>query len=290
LVNPTAGGGRARRHLAAIEQRAESVGARVEISRSADDFVNRARRAVEEGIERLVVAGGDGTAHMACQALARSSTALGLLPIGRGNDFASSLAVPKRIDAALDLAIEGATRRVDLGRVGDEWFAFYAGVGFDSATSKTANGHPRWWPDRVTYVVAVVRTLFGFHPPMARVEYDGGSFEGAVMFVTACNGPLFGGGMRIAPGALLDDGVLDLVIVRRVGRLELLRIFPSVYSGRHVDHPRVSIHRTTRVRFSFDPETLLGSDGEVIGEVGGEVTEVKIVPRALSVAAGESGR
>ena len=252
------------------------------------DLTAQAERAVSDGVERLLVAGGDGTMHLVAQALAESSCALGVLPIGRGNDYASSLGVPRRFDDALDLALAGGATRIDLGRAGEEWFAFYAGVGFDAETTRTSEGHPRWWPDAITYNVAVVRTLFGYRPPLAQVEYQGGRFEGRVMFVTACNGPQFGGGMQIAPTADLTDGILDLVIVRAVGKAELLRIFPSVYRGAHVTHPAVSIHRTQWVRARFEPTMPMGSDGEVIGEVGADGADLAVVPKALSVIAGKA--
>jgi diacylglycerol kinase (ATP) len=287
LVNPAAGGGRARNHLSEIRRRASELDVEVRVSCSGPDLTAQARQAVEDGVERLLVAGGDGTMHLVVQALAESSCCLGLLPIGRGNDYASALGVPRAFNDALDLALSQSATRIDLGRAGQEWFAFYAGVGFDSEATKTAEGHPRWWPDAITYNVAVVRTLFSFRPPLARVEYEGGSFEGEVMFTTACNGPQFGGGMLIAPAADLSDGFLDLVIVRAVGKAELLRIFPRVYRGAHVDHPAVSIHRTRWARLCFEPTMLLGSDGELVGHVGDDGLEIRAVPRALDVVAGD---
>ena len=133
---------------------------------------------------------------------------------------------------------------------------------------------------------ATVRTLMRFRPPLARLEWEGGEFEGEVMFATACNGPMFGGGMLIAPDAEYDDGRLDLVIVRKVTRLALLRVFPRVFRGTHVDHPAVSIHRTPWVRMRFAPGTLLACDGEVQGTVPPEGLEMGLRERALWVAAG----
>lgn len=289
LVNPSSGGGRAKSHLEVLERRADSLGAEVRVSCSGPDLAAQAAMAVDEGIERLVVAGGDGTMHLAVQALAGSECVLGVVPVGRGNDYAAALGVPRAFDSALDLAVGGSPVRVDAGRAGSEWFAFYAGVGFDSECTRTAEAHPRWWPDSITYNIAVVRTLFGYEPPSARIEFEGGTFEGSVMFATACNGPLFGGGMRIAPQADLANASLDLVIVRAVGKAELLRIFPSVYRGAHVDHPAVSIHRTRWARFSFEPTMLLGSDGELVGEVGQQALDIVIEPGALKVAAGQIG-
>jgi diacylglycerol kinase (ATP) len=285
LLNPSSGGGRARHHLDEIRRRAEVVDADLRISRDGGDLTQQALQAVADGVDRLVVGGGDGTMHLVVQALAGTSCSLGVLPMGRGNDYAAALGVPDVMMDAVDLALTGETTRIDLGQAGSEWFAFYAGVGFDSETSRTAEAHPRWWPDAITYNVAVVRTLFGYRPPHARIEFEGGEFEGEVMFATACNGPQFGGGMKIAPEADLMDGLLDLVIVRAVGKVELLRIFPTVYRGAHVGHPAVSIHRTPWVRVHFEPTMLLGSDGELIGTVGSDGLEIRVVPQALDVVA-----
>lgn len=262
------------------------LGAEVEVSTGGDDLTRRARRAVSDGVERLIVDGGDGSLHLAIQALAGSGCELAILPGGRGNDLAQSLGIPRSFEPALDLAIDGAARRIDLGRAGDRWFHCYGGAGFDAAVSATADRHPRWWPDSVTYPIAVVRTLAGFRPPRARIRWDDGEFEGEVMFATACNAPFFGGGMHIAPMAEMDDGLLDLAIVRRVSRAALLRVFPRVYRGSHVGHPAVEFHRTRRVELKFETPTLLGCDGELVERVGERGLVLEAQPRALGVVAG----
>ena len=104
-----------------------------------------------------------------------------------------------------------------------------------------------------------------------------------MMFVTLCNAPLFGGGMRIAPQASMDDGQLEIVAIDQVPKLELLRLFPRVFSGRHVEHPAVSIVRTRRVRVTAEPQVLLGSDGEIEGEVGASGVDVSVVSSAIRV-------
>ena len=106
------------------------------------------------------------------------------------------------------------------------------------------------------------------------------------MFATVCNGPMFGGGMLIAPQAELDDGLLDLVLVRKVSKPALLRVFPRVFKGTHVTHPAISIHRTPWVRMRFASETLLGCDGEVLGPLPADGTRFDLLPRAVRVAAG----
>lgn len=285
LVNPSAGGSAGRRALPAIRAEMPS-GARLVVSRDAAHLAAEARRAVDEGIERLVVAGGDGTFHLVVPQLAGAETCLGLVPVGRGNDFAVSLGVPAALPAAVRWALSARPRRIDVGRVGEGSFAFYAGAGFDSAVTVTANGQSRRIPASITYLLATLRTLARFRPPTARLEWEGGDFEGEVMFATVCNGPRFGGGMLIAPDAELDDGLLDLVVVRRVSKLALLRVFPRVFRGTHVDHPAVSIHRTRWVRMRFAPGALLACDGEVQGPVPAAGVELGLRERALWVAAG----
>ena len=285
LVNPSSGGGSGRRALPAIRA-ALPKGAPLVVSRDGTHLAAEARRAVAEGVDRLIVAGGDGTFHLVVPALLGSATCLGLVPLGRGNDYAVTLGAPRAVPEAVAHALTARERLLDVGRVGEHRFAFYAGAGFDSAVSATADGHSRRLPSSITYILATLRTLAWFRPLAARVEWRGGSFEGELMFATVCNGPMFGGGMLIAPGAELDDGLLDLVLVRRVSKLELLRVFPRVFRGTHVDHPAISIHRTPWVRLRFASDALLGCDGEVLGPVPAEGLEVDLLPRALRVAAG----
>ncbi len=284
LVNPTSGGGRVRRHLPALRRRAAALGAEVEVSSSGVDLTARARRAVAEGVERLVVAGGDGSMHLAVQALAGSECALAVVPCGRGDDLAGSIGVPDEFGAALDIALDGDARTIDLGRVGERWFVLYGGGGFDAACTRTAAGQPRWWPDDLTYSIAVLRTVRTFRPPLVAVEWAGGSWEGEAMFVTACNAPRFGGGMQIAPGADLADGVLELVIVRALSKRRLLfQVFPRVFSGNHVHHPAVRIHRTPWARVRFAEQQIVGCDGELVAELEGRPLEFTAQPNMLRV-------
>jgi len=287
LVNPTSAGGRARKFLPALRRKAAELGAELHVTTSGSDLTRAARRAANEGCERLVVAGGDGSMHLAVQALAESQCALAVIPFGRGDDLACSLGVPRRFEDAVELALTGEACAIDLGRIGDLWFVLYGGAGFDSACNVTADGQPRWWPDRLTYIVAVFRTVIGFEPPRARVEWEGGSTEQEVLFVTACNAPRFGGGMYIAPDAALDDGMFDLVVIRSMSKLHLLlAVFPKVFKGDHVGHPAVAIHRTPWARVSFDADQVLACDGEVVGKAGSEALEFSIRPAALRVVAG----
>ena len=291
LVNPASGRGAGEKRLPLLRKLAAQAGAGFVASKSSHDLVEQARRAVADGVERLVVVGGDGTQHLAVQALATTGTALGVVPIGSGNDLAANLGVPRELEAAVHHAVTGPVTSVDVGRidVGDGkppiYFGGYCGIGFDSEVTRVAN-QVRVVRGPLIYPWAVLKTLVLFRAPSIRAEHDGGVLEGRAMFVTAANVTSFGGGMKIAPHARMDDGLFDLVFVRRVGKIRLLTIFPKVYSGRHLDNPEVTVVRTRRVALSLDRPMELYGDGEpLLPLAAGETLVAEIIPKGLRVVA-----
>jgi diacylglycerol kinase (ATP) len=297
LVNPAAGRGTGARRLDDLRRWSGDVGADLHVSRGVADLVEMSRRAAQDGVERLVVAGGDGTLHHALQGLAGSSTALAAVPLGRGNDLAAELGVPGKLRDALAHALAVPVSTMDLGRIeGDGesgaepvYFGIYAGGGFDSAVASYANRRSRLLHGSLVYPWAMLRTLVRFRAPRIRLERGGDCFAGRALFVTAANATRFGGGMRIAPGASLVDGQLDLVLVQQVSKLELLWIFPRVYAGRHVGHRRVVMARSGCARLGFDPPLTLYADGEPVRPVGWQGVTLTTVPAALRVV-GVPGR
>ncbi|MDP9119838.1 MAG: diacylglycerol kinase family lipid kinase [Acidobacteriota bacterium] len=286
LVNPGAGRGIAAASLTRLRILASNLGVPLAVSRNAGDLTGQARRAVADGVERLLVAGGDGTMHHVVQGLAGSSCALGVIPLGTGNDLAGTLQVPPQIEPAVRLALEGPIRRIDLARIGALFTVAYAGVGFDSEVTRFANERVKILRGSLVYLYSVLHTLVTFIPPGMRVDYDGGVFSGRVMFVVVANLPRFGGGMRIAPDAVIDDGLLDLVIVREIPRATLLAVFPKVYTGRHAGHPAVTFARTRRAEITLDrPMTLYGGGEPLRPMIPGEPVLVEAVPGALHVVA-----
>jgi diacylglycerol kinase (ATP) len=183
----------------------------------------------------------------------------------------------------VERAVSGEIRRIDLLRVGETFSASYAGVGFDSEVTRYAN-ETKILRGPLIYFYSVIHTLITFVPPRMRVVWDGGEFEGKVMFAVVNNLPRFGGGMRIAPDARVDDGLLDLVIVKEVPKPVLLAIFPKVYNGKHVSHPAVRMARTTRAEITIDRTMTMYGGGEPLREVrAGEPVVVEVVPGGLAV-------
>jgi len=281
LINPTSGAGRGERVLNRLRG---VTGVEARTTSGPDDLREQLAAIAREGAARVIVAGGDGTLHQAIQTLSGSGCALGIVPTGSGNDLARALGVPLDPLQATHRALEATPRTIDLGRVGERWFAGVAGVGFDGEVARLAHERFGQRRGRWIYPYAVLRTLLSFRPPHASIEYDGGRFEGSVMLVALANTPCYGGGMRIAPRAKIDDGWLDLVIIRRVSRLRLLAVFPRVYRGRHVTDPAIEFHRVRSAVVRVDRPLTFFGDGEPLASCGAEGREITVHPGALTVA------
>jgi diacylglycerol kinase family enzyme len=164
-------------------------------------------------------------------------------------------------------------------------YAGVAGIGFDSDVVRFVDARMRRARGAWIYPYAVLRTVMSYRPPFVRIEFDGGSFEGRVTIVAAANSPYFGGGMLIAPGARLDDGLLDLVVIEHLAPLRLLALFHRIYRGRHIDHPAVHTFRLRRAKVTVDRNSAVYADGERLTECGRQDSWIDVLPASLWVAA-----
>lgn len=281
LVNPRAGKGT--HHLAAREVAAflRSSGYDVTVLQGANraESTDLAHQAVSDGFDGLLVMGGDGIVHCALQSLAYSSTTLGVIATGLGNDVARLLGLPVREPiAAAAVMLSGTTRTVDLGHADDHYFATVLAAGFDSVVSERANAM-RWPKGRMRYTLAAVAALGSFRPLRFALELDGQRSECEAMLVAVGNGPTYGGGLRICEGADPDDGYLDVVIIEPLTRLEFLKTYPRLFNGTHVTHPAYRHHRVKRVRLDA-PGAIAYADGERLGPLP---TTIDAAPGALNV-------
>jgi diacylglycerol kinase (ATP) len=281
LLNPLAARGRARARIDAL-LRDERVELR-EVPSSAA-MTAEARLAATEGLERVLVAGGDGALHHAIRGLAGTDCALGIVPAGTGNDLARALGVPSDPLDAGRLALRAAVRPIDLGRIDGLPFACVLGIGLDAEVNRCLSTFRRL-PAKLAYAAATLRALASFVPQAIEITSDETSFHGPVVIAAFANTPWFGGGMRIAPAARLDDGALDLVVVRPLPLPTLVRLFPRVYSGRHLDHPAVHSARLSAARLHSPPSWIVHADGEAIGPCAAAGSTIDVWPRALLVAA-----
>ena len=265
LVNPTSGKGRGARAGTEAAARLREHGAQVDVivGETGADASELAARAVARGYDALVAVGGDGMVHLVLQAVAGTGTPLGIVPAGSGNDFARLLGIEAHAyTAAADVVAAGKVRTVDAGRVGDRWFAGVLSSGFDSNVNERAN-RMRWPRGAMRYNVAIVAELRVFHAVPFRIRLDGELIEREAMLVAVGNGTSYGGGMQVAPSALVDDGLLTVTVLGKLGKLEFLRVFPTVYKGTHVNHPAVSVHTARTVELEA-PGVVAYADGEYV--------------------------
>ncbi|MEE1747052.1 MULTISPECIES: diacylglycerol kinase [unclassified Streptomyces] len=271
FVNPTAGGGRGAHAAqpAASALRDAGFSVRTVLGEDADDALRRSREAVAGGTGALIAVGGDGMMSLALQAVAGTMTPLGVVAVGTGNDFARALGLPIRDPAAAGrLAAEalkgGAVREIDLGRVGERWFGSVLASGFDSRVNDRGN-RMRWVGGRFKYDLAILAELAAFKPIPYRIRLDGGPVrEIEATLIAVGNGTTYGGGMRICADAVMDDGLFDVTVVGDCSRTTLIKVFPRVYKGTHLGHPKVTVHRASSIELAAAGVTAY-ADGEQLG-------------------------
>jgi diacylglycerol kinase (ATP) len=287
LTNPTSGRGKGARHrdVALARLRESGFVVRNLQGRDGDEALDLARGCVADGVEALVLCGGDGLVHLGVQAVAGTGVPLGLIPSGTGNDVARYLGLPRTDPvAAADRVIASRRRTIDLARSGDRWFVTVLAAGFDAIVNERANAMT--WPrGQMRYNLATLAELRTFRPLpyVLQLESDEGveTVEHEAMLVAVGNGPSFGGGLRITEGASLDDGLLDVVIIKPMSRLELVRTYPKLFKGTHTTHPQFERHLVRRVTVAC-PGITSYADGERFGPLP---LTVECVPSALRVYA-----
>nr|WP_202387656.1 diacylglycerol kinase [Nocardioides flavescens] len=283
LTNPAAGKGRAGRARGPVLARLREAGLVVRdlVGASAEESEAMAAQAVADGVDALVVVGGDGMVHLATQVLAGSSTALGVVPAGTGNDVARYLDLPRTDPvAAADRVIAGRTRTIDLARVGDRHFVTVLCAGFDALVNERAN-EMSWPRGQMRYNIATLAELRVFEPLRYTLDLDGTSLSLEAMLVAVGNGPSYGGGLRMCEGADLTDGLLDVVVIKPLSRAGLVRTYPKLFRGTHTTHPQYERHRVRSVTVA-SPGITAYADGE---RFGGLPLTVTAAPGALTVLA-----
>jgi YegS/Rv2252/BmrU family lipid kinase len=281
IVNPSAGGGRAGRSLPAVQAAltAAEIDHGTELTRSLDHARELAVAASARG-EIAVAFGGDGLVGAVADGLRHRDGVLGVLPGGRGNDFARVLGIPLDPVAACAVLRTGVERALDLGEVGGGTFVAVASCGFDSDCNRIAN-ETRFVRGTLVYVYSALLGLARWRPARFRLEFDGEDVVSVVGYsVIVANSKAYGGGMYIAPDASLEDGLLDVLTIAAMPKLRFLRLLPTVFRGRHVLAPEVSQRRAREVRVSADRPFTLYADGDPIAEL--PVT-VRALPHAVRV-------
>ena len=286
LVNPAAGGTRARELLAWLETAARpDVGLRRHVSASLDDALACIAR--EPPGSRVIVVGGDGTLHRWLGALMAGAHEVALIPAGSGDDTARAFGL-RGLDRHEQwrLACQAPARPIDVGRIDTEHeqraFVSSLCAGFDAAIAMRAQRASAALGGLARYLLATLQEIAALRPQRLRVTVDGATVhDGEALFASALNTPTYGGGMPIAPQALVDDGRLNLVIAGRFGRLGALAMLPRLLRGRHLNHPRVAQHVFREALIEAGEALPLAADGEAMRPA--RRVALTVMPRALRV-------
>jgi diacylglycerol kinase (ATP) len=292
FVNPLAGGGRTGTYLLRIRRVFEAlkIPAEFVLTESAENLESRARAAIADGHRFLLAMGGDGTFQGLANAAYGSDVLLGLLPTGGGNDFASSLGLPRDPVAAAHAILRGRPWWVDLLRARtadgrDRLYVGGGGLGLDAEAVAHAAGVYRRVPGRLRYIASALRALRGFTPVGVRAEFPGSDLppmEARVLLAGVLNTPTYGAGLRLAPDAQMDDGWLNLAFVKDLSRVAVLALVPRLLIGGALPNSRVQRRRARKVRLLTDRPCFFHGDGEILGPAP---VEVEVAPRAVRVLA-----
>jgi diacylglycerol kinase (ATP) len=293
IRNPTSGRGSGAKRWPKIEGALREVlGGRVERieeTTAAGSARDQAARMASDGIDIVAAAGGDGTVSQVMQGLLGTESALAVIPLGTGNDFARTIGVGPNPNLAISALANDRRVWSDIGKwkqgsvIGH--FLNIAGCGFDAAVAHRINSGIRNLRGRAAYLAAILLTLRSYRPANLELEIDGTTLNRKVMLCAIANAKSYGGGMKVAPNAHITDGFLDLVLVEDISRMSFLINFPKVLKGTHLSHPRVSQHKFRELRLVAEADTRLLVDGELLPP--GPLS-ISVVPSAVEVVVGSN--
>ncbi|HEY4268969.1 MAG TPA: YegS/Rv2252/BmrU family lipid kinase [Galbitalea sp.] len=288
-VNPSASFGATKAVGPALVTTLRGLGHDVTMLVEADyqQLIDTARKAVASKPDAFVVVGGDGMVNLGTNLVAGTKVPLGIVPSGTGNDMARALGIPfDNVEKAIEVLEEALTRPpriIDAGVITDadgnsRWFGCMVSAGFDSVVNERANNmnHPK---GKSRYTIAMLLELIGLKPIPYRIILDGVATQTSGMLVSVGNGESLGGGMRVTPEAKVDDGLLDVLVVQPLTRIQFMRIFPKVFAGTHIHDPRVNVTRAKQIRLESDVAVAY-TDGERFGPLP---VDIEVRPGALRV-------
>lgn len=295
IVNPTSGYGFTgvrwpRIHRALLESGLSFDCARTEHRGHAMEIAEEAARA---GYGTVVAVGGDGTVNEVVNGLMKSGKTnevmLGILNTGTGCDFARFLGISRNYRESCRHLAHPRTIRADVGLVEcfeagrpvSRFFISAAGLGFDGMVVETATKGPKFARGAVPYFFGVLRSLSAYHNVEIHLHLDGQRQDARICSVVIANGGFYGAGMRIAPGADLQDGLFEVLVIGDMSKLELVQAFPRVYLGTHIRHPKVRMEKASLVSVESEERILIQADGELVGE---GPARFRILPAALTIA------
>ena len=280
VVNSKAGKGRASKLANQFEELLNSNNLPYEIinESSYEETVTKYRLSIASGkFNKVIAIGGDGLVNLCLQEIAQRNIGLAVVPAGTGNDFARAVGSHKKnVDTIFNFIASQDPTCIDLGLVtgdfGRRWYVQVLSTGFDALVNNLAN-RITWPRGQIKYTLATILTLARFNPISYELIINDKTFKQNLMLLSVANGETYGGGMRICPDASNSDGIFDILLVHPVSKIVLLTIFPKVFAGKHVPHPKIEIIRAKKIKLSANASAF--ADGEFVSKLPIEIANVQ---------------
>lgn len=282
IINPIAGGGRAKNLIPLIQEKMKDNNIDYEIIHTTEP--EEATDIVEKSESTIVIAvGGDGTVNEVAKGLIkRGSGVLGIIPGGTGNDMCKSLGLSMDPTHALETVIKGKTKEMDIGLANGKCFLNISSVGFDAEVVRNTDKIKIKIPGKTAYILGVLITLIKYRKKKTDIEIDGEKFNKNMLLLAVGNGQYYGGGMRILPDAKIDDGYLHLCLVKDISNLKSLFLFPSIFKGDHLKYTKyVEVYKARNILFKTKGDFYLNIDGDLIHTK--DKVEFKISTKKLDI-------
>lgn len=275
IINPQAGRGKCKKIWPAIKKIIMSQGIDCEsyFTKSPGHASSLAKTLEIKGFQKIIVMGGDGTLHEVVNGLDTENVVLGIIPAGTGNDFCRSLGIPLNPQTAAKALFEAKEVRLDIGRVNDRFFVNVAGVGFDAQVAEEVNNNVKWLTGTAAYLFALFKLLISYRNIPLKIILDKNVVLDIKSFLLAVgNAQYYGGGMRIVPSAVIDDGFFHVCVAGNVNRLEVLTTLPKIFSGKHTEHSQVKEYKVKEIEIFSDYKAAVHADGEIVGYLPAKFT------------------
>ncbi|WP_449538674.1 diacylglycerol kinase [Ferdinandcohnia sp. Marseille-Q9671] len=274
IYNPTSGRELFKRHLPEVLMKLEGAGYETSChaTTGAGDATNAARTAVERKFDLVVAAGGDGTINEVVNGLAEQEyrPTLGIIPVGTTNDFARAIGVPRNIEGACDVIVEGNSVPIDIGRVNDKYFINIAGGGRLTELTYEVPSKLKTMLGQLAYYLKGIEMLPSIRPTEVSIEYDGKLYEGEIMLFLVSLTNSVGGFEKLAPDSSLNDGLFDLLILKKANLADFIKVATLAIRGEHINDPHVIYTKANRVKINPTEKMQINLDGEYGGLLPGE--------------------
>ncbi|TET26392.1 MAG: diacylglycerol kinase family lipid kinase [Dehalococcoidia bacterium] len=294
IVNPAAGAYSTRRKWPVINKLLKEAGLSFDYQHTegVGHATELALAATTDGYRYLVAVGGDGTVNEVANgilgSMAAQHTVLGVVSTGTGSDFARSIGIPRHYARACSCLTSPRRQAIDIGvvnyrrggRFEQRFFVNAAGIGFDARVVEVTQGWPKYFGGTIPYVAGLLCSLFGYRNKSVVLRVGGRVEAKCVLSIVVSNGCSFGGGMRVAPQAELNDSLLDVITVGDMSKFELLKAFPAIYKGTHINHPKIRMEKATSITVESSEPVLVQADGELLGETP---ASFHLMPSALNI-------